>query len=426
MAASPARLPFSEAIDFFRNKQRLPSSGWTDIYQEQHSHAFIVAGAAHDALVEDLYNAVRQAQEGGTGYPAFRKQFGEITAKYGWAHNGSPGWRSKVIYDTNITQAYNAGRYKQMMEVVHLRPYWQYVHTSTEHPRMQHLAWNGLILPADSNWWDTHSPQNGWGCKCKIRSLSRSEAKNLWEAQGKSGPDEAPPIEWEERVIGKNGSDPRTVRVPKGIDPGFAYNPGKAWLEPHTVPPLQGYDAVLKERSTSWPSSFKPPALSPATPVSRDVLFSPGTPPESVVKDFLEVFGATPDRGAAFTDASGATLAVTKRLFQDDKGGFDWLADANNASRLKNAYLLAMTLVEPDEIWKNWERHPNDKGRWLLKRRYLRSFELEGSNQYGVVAFEWSRAGWAASTAFDVNAQTKQERAALFDLLRIGHLLFKK
>ena len=62
MPASAERLPFSEAIDYFRNKTRLPSSGWTDLWQEQHSHAFVVAGAAHDGLVEDFYNAIRQAQ----------------------------------------------------------------------------------------------------------------------------------------------------------------------------------------------------------------------------------------------------------------------------------------------------------------------------------------------------------------------------
>ena len=50
----PTYLPFTEAIDFYKSKIKLPSSGWTDIWQEQHSHAFVVAGATHDALVEDF------------------------------------------------------------------------------------------------------------------------------------------------------------------------------------------------------------------------------------------------------------------------------------------------------------------------------------------------------------------------------------
>lgn len=425
MPASPSHLPFSEAIDFFKQKIRLPSSGWTDIWQEQNSHGFVVAGAAHDALLEDFYNAIRQAKEAG-GYEVFKKSFGEIVAKHGWTHNGSPGWRSKVIYDTNVTQAYNAGREKQMMAVKHLRPYAIYRHTSTEHPRLHHLAWDGLILPLDDPWWDTHSPQNGWGCKCKKYSLSRIEAQREWEKKGLSGPDEAPPIEMEKRIIGKNGSNPREVWVPKGVDPGFAYNPGKAWLEPHTVPPLQGYDAVLKERGTPWPTGFTPPSMPKPTVVPKSVLLPANTAPEVAVTDFLEVFGASMEEGAAFTDAAGSTLAITKALFQDGAGEFKWLSKPGKTARLEYVNLLAMTLIEPDEIWWGWVKDHSDKGRWRLKRRYLRAFELEGTGEYGVGVFEWGKTGWTGSTAFMGTQKTEAARKAYFDKQRMGRLVFSR
>ncbi len=427
MPASPDRLPFSEAIDYFQNKIRLPSSGWTDLWQEQHSHAFVVAGATHDGLVEDFYNAIRQAQEKGTGYPQFRKDFDAIVSKYGWAHNGAPGWRSKIIYDTNIRQAYNAGRYKQMMDVVHLRPFWRYKHNSTEHPRLQHLAWDGLILPATDPWWAAHMPQNGWRCQCGVHSLSRIEAQREWEARGKTGPDEAPPIEWEERVVGAQGSTPRTVRVPKGIDPGFAYNPGKAWLEPHTVPPLEGHNAVLKERGTQWPTNFTPPAMPAPTVVPKSVLLPAGTAPEVAVADFLEVFGASMEEGTAFTDAAGSTLAVTKALFADGLGGFMAPAAAGRkAVRFESVNLLAMTLIEPDEIWSAWVKDANENGRWRLKRRYLRAFELEGSNEYGYAVFEWGSNGWTGTSTFMGTQEKPEDRAAAFDKQRVGRLVYKK
>jgi hypothetical protein len=48
-----------------------------------------------------------------------------------------------------------------------------------------------------------------------------------------------------------------TKRTPKGIDPGFAYNPGKAAAEPETVAPLpEKYRAVLEARGQSWPTGF--------------------------------------------------------------------------------------------------------------------------------------------------------------------------
>lgn len=424
MPSSPAHLPFSEAINFFKQKIRLPSSGWTDIWQEQHSHGFVVAGAVHDALVEDFYNAIQQARESG-GYEAFKKSFGDIVAKHGWAYNGTPGWRSKVIYDTNVTQAFNAGRYQQMMAVKHLRPYWRYRHTSIEHPRLEHMAWDNLILPADDPWWDTHMPQNGWGCKCKVDSLSRLEARREWEKNGKAGPDEAPPIEWEKRVVGKNGSNPRTVQVPKGVDPGFAYNPGKAWLEPHTVPPLPEHLDVLKERGTPWPDGFKPPKVGEPTIVPSSVRHSPGTPPEVAVADYLDIFGATLKQGVAFTDVAGSTLAITKALFEDGKDDFKWLSKPSKAARLENLNLLAMALIDPDEIWQVWEKSRDDKGRWLLKRRYLKYFQIDGTDEYGFAVFEWGKTGWTGSTTFMGTQKTPEERADYFDKQRIGRLIFK-
>ena len=347
---------FRQATDYYRGKLRLPSSGWSDIWQEQHSHAFISAGAAHDALVEDLYNAVQTAKwgAGGGGYDQFQTDFEAIANKYGWAYHGGPGWRSRIIYDTNITQAYQAGRYQQMVAVKHLRPYWRYRHNPCEHPRLTHVAWNGLILLADDTWWNTHYPQNAWLCHCSVDSLSRVEATREWEKAGKTGPDTAPPLDWQEVTVGKNGSNPRTVRVPAGIDPGFAYNPGKAWLEPHTVPPLQGYDAVLKEREATWPTGFTPPPTPKPTRISPKAILPAGTAPEVAVQDFLEVFGATMDQGVAFQDAAGSGVAITKALFTDGQGEFKWLAAEGKADRLQHINLLAMTLIEPDEIWWAW------------------------------------------------------------------------
>jgi len=58
------------------------------------------------------------------------------------------------------------------------------------------------------------------------------------ERQGLSvGP--APAVKYEECTIGVTSPNgPRTVRVPKGIDPGFEYTPGQSRLS-SAVPPLR-------------------------------------------------------------------------------------------------------------------------------------------------------------------------------------------
>ncbi|ULU26602.1 phage minor head protein [Dyella terrae] len=218
-----ASLPFQEQIAFFRRKLNLSTNAWTDIWQEQHDHAFVVAGANRDDLVADFRDAVDKAISQGGTLASFRKDFDQIVEKYGWSYNGGRNWRSRVIYETNLRTSYAAGRYEQLQAVKALRPFWRYRHSdSVLHPRPMHLAWNGLILHADDPWWQTHFAPNGWGCECTIESLSQRDLIRL----GKHGPDTAPADDMQEVTVGSKGPSPRVVETPAGVDPGFGYTPG--------------------------------------------------------------------------------------------------------------------------------------------------------------------------------------------------------
>jgi hypothetical protein len=244
-------LPPKEAIAFLRQKVNVPTEHWTDLWNEAHSRAFAVAGAASDALVADFREAVAKALENGTTLASFRKDFDAIVAKHGWEHTGTPGFRASIIYETNLSTAYSAGRYAQMTEpdVLEAFPFWRYQHNAAVHPRVQHVAWSGLVLRADDPWWGTHYPPNGWRCHCSVSPVS----DHGLERMGRTGPDKAPPVDM------RKWTNPRTgevVDVPHGIDPGFGYNPGKAWLE-HAPRPEVGQ---LPERPASAP---RPPPRAP-------------------------------------------------------------------------------------------------------------------------------------------------------------------
>lgn len=219
--------PFAEQLAFFKEKLQLPSEAWDDIMTRAHDRAFIVAGAMKADLLNDLNGAVATAIEQGTGLEAFKKQFGQIVDRYGWQHTGSRDWRARVIYETNLRTSYAAGRYRQMTspEVLQQRPYWLYRHSDASlQPRTQHKAWDGLILPAEDAWWNTHLPPNGWGCKCSVFPVS---AKELQDKYGKDAPDSAPPVDTYEYTNKKTGE---VTDVPVGIDYGWDYAPGQAAL----------------------------------------------------------------------------------------------------------------------------------------------------------------------------------------------------
>jgi len=158
-------LPFDEAIEFFRGKINVPTATWKDLWKAMHARAFSVAGAMKEDLLEDLRAAVDKGISEGTTLREFRKDFDGIIQKHGWKYKGGKGWRTAVIFNTNISVAYAVGNYSQMMDpdVLKARPYLRYVGSSAAFPRPEHQAWANVILPADHPWWDTHTPPNGWG-----------------------------------------------------------------------------------------------------------------------------------------------------------------------------------------------------------------------------------------------------------------------
>lgn len=269
--------PFEEAIRFFRQKANVTTRTWTDVYAAAHSRAFMVAGAASQAIVSDFRAAIDKALSQGTTLAEFRGDFDAIVERYGWSHTGSRNWRSRVIFETNMATAYAAGRYAKLTapDTLEAFPYWQYQHSGALHPRREHLAWDGLTLRADDPFWRTNYPPNGWRCGCFVIPASDRDLRR----QGKRGPDEAPDLLFRaEEVAG------RRVMVPLGVDPGFEYNPGQAWLS-RTLPGSQTVGAapgVIRRfvesalAGTRPPDSYVPVAVAPAR-ISTRLQVPPGT-----------------------------------------------------------------------------------------------------------------------------------------------------
>lgn len=212
--------PFQEQIDFLKSKLNLPSERYDDIRKSAHDRAFMVAGAAKADLLNDLHDAINKAAEG-ESIGKFRQRFDEIVRRNGWEGWTGSGskkgrdWRTRVIYQTNLSTSYAAGRYKQLNDpdLRKVRPYWQYIHNDTvQHPRPLHVSWSGLVLHADDPWWQTHFPPNGWGCRCRVKAVRESEFK------GEKAPDDGTYTHID------SGGTRHTV--PNGIDYGFDYAPG--------------------------------------------------------------------------------------------------------------------------------------------------------------------------------------------------------
>jgi SPP1 gp7 family putative phage head morphogenesis protein len=215
--------PFQGALDFFRDKLSVPTPAWDTLYRDQHAVAFTVAGAMHAALLGDLRRSVQAAIAQGRTLAQFRAEFDEIVARHGWAHKGKPGWRARVIYETNLRTAYAAGKWQQIQQTKQAFPYLRYTAVMDNRTRPLHQRWHGTILPVDDEWWRTHYPPNGWGCRCTVMPLN----DRLMRREGWKLTDPAPSGKGLPRVV-RGSAGNRIEVIPPGIDPGWDYNVGMA------------------------------------------------------------------------------------------------------------------------------------------------------------------------------------------------------
>lgn len=219
------RVPFAQANAFLQRKLQLPSAHWDELRGAVHAHAFTAAGATKLQLVDDLHQAVIAARTGGETLSSFAKRFDEVVAKHGWSYRGNRAFRTRTIFQTNMATAAAAGHWEQMMRTKATRPYGMYLTADDHAVRDEHRRWHRIILPLDHPWWRTHYPPNGWGCRCTVVSLSESDLKRLGLEVS-----EAPDLERTDRVIGSTGEI--VEGVPHGIDIGWDYNVGRAWMGP--------------------------------------------------------------------------------------------------------------------------------------------------------------------------------------------------
>lgn len=223
--AATFRRPFAEQVAAFRLRlgNLVPTSAWDDLWKSQHDRGFMVAGATKAALLADLAAAVDKAISEGATLDEFRRDFRAIVTKHGWhgwtgeGTKAGEAWRTRVIYRTNMATSYAAGRMAQLTAAGF--KYWIYRHGASIEPRLQHLAWDGVALPPDHPFWETHAPPNGWGCTCYV--VGARSASGVRRVGG--DPDKPLPSGW-------RMTDARTGE-PVGIDRGWGYAPGASVVD---------------------------------------------------------------------------------------------------------------------------------------------------------------------------------------------------
>lgn len=448
-ATSPGTPP-REAISFFRAKGWKISFDYRDTWREEHAIAFTVAKATTIDLLQDIRQAVDEAITMGQPFREFANHLTPVLQEKGWwgrkavvdpktgtaveAQLGSPR-RLQTIYRANIRSAMAAGQWDRAQKVKRALPYFLYQLGPSKHHRQDHASLEGLVLPVDDPFWNTHFPPNGWGCKCWVRQISEAArdgmVRNGVPSRGTPEMDQqgrptgrtstrqipaktrAPPIVYRDWLNQRTG---QIEKVPEGIDPGWDTNPGRdrlRFFSPHFDPSLT--PGLVSSASVKSPLP-KPRKWTGDEPAKTDGFQNPS----AAMDGFLRRFGADQGQSILFIDATETPIPIGPALFTNKKSG-----SLKSQKNDRDLYLplLEKVIKDPDEIWVRWER----KGKsWRLKRSYLARFIFQNGRLGGLGIFTMTTDGWSGATLFPPHTDNPDNLDAYLELERKGLLLYRR
>ena len=251
----PAGPPPKEAVDYLRRKGVRTGYDYREVWAEEHAHAFTIANMMRLDLLSDVQESIAKAQqEGATAEQWKRGMAAKLAARGWWGRLPPPdpndpqaveranlylSRRLDTIWRVNTRQAAQAGVWERGQRSTS-HPYLLYRVGPSKQHREQHLAWDGVLLPKDADFWKVANPMNGWGCKCYTRFVSRAQYRRyvdrgipqLTPGDGKRGLKKVitkepalHPVPYRNEATGQSHTGY------EGIDHGFERNPGVGRME---------------------------------------------------------------------------------------------------------------------------------------------------------------------------------------------------
>lgn len=163
---------FDEAIKIAKKRKVvLPDVYYGELKGAARAKAFSIAGLASIEQLKAVKKTMDDAIASGKSFDQWKKAALEVN------DFSLPKHRLDNIFRTNLQSSYMAGRWTQFQINKKYRPYLMYDAINDSRVRLSHLALDNVIRKVDDPFWKTHSPLNGYRCRCSLISLSEAQAK---------------------------------------------------------------------------------------------------------------------------------------------------------------------------------------------------------------------------------------------------------
>jgi len=160
---------YKQILNQASESTELPDEYYDEIPKDLRRSAFTVAGIAKMAVIASLLDSLETAEKNGTDFESWAASIDD--EKFQSLND----FHKQTLYRTNMSVQYNGGRLQVGLTSDTL-VYLKYQATLDDRTRPNHAACDGVTLPIDDTFWRTHTPPNGFGCRCFVLNI---DAKDL-------------------------------------------------------------------------------------------------------------------------------------------------------------------------------------------------------------------------------------------------------
>jgi len=264
--------PHKQAVRFIKDKPAVTRAVYDQMLPEVQARAFTVAGIESTKVLQRLRDRIADLPAGADWGEVKRDVVAGLSPFMPPADDTPEAKakaleianrRAELLLRTHGFQAYAASQHEVMARQRDVFPFWRYQTAQDDRVRDTHAALDGVILPANDPFWDTHFPPWGFNCRCSIVPLTEADAAEIDAAESGRPPEMRSRLSEQQRqrlhtdgtlVRGPN----KVINVSPAREPGgYTWTPGSLKLPLAEIE--QRYEPEVFGAFRSWAKRQKLP-----------------------------------------------------------------------------------------------------------------------------------------------------------------------
>ncbi len=234
--------PHDEAVAFLKDKPVVSRAVFDQVIPEVRGRVFAVTGIESARVLQSLRDRIADIPAGGDWDAIKADVVAELSPFLGEGEEAAAAAERKaeLLLRTHGYQSYAATQYQVMDRQRDVFPFWRYQTAQDDRVRDAHAALDGIVLPANDPFWQTHFPPWDFNCRCTIVPLSRDDLADVARDDEGKPPEERSILTADQAdrmnnsgMLVRGPSANVDVRSPlqKGRPDGYAFTPGDLRLK---------------------------------------------------------------------------------------------------------------------------------------------------------------------------------------------------